>query len=243
MSMKRTCGIAVVVLGLIPAASLAQPQNPDPDGCVDNMIPGTPVVEGFVSKNGTACPAGTWVQKGQSVTVDFTTQSAGSCQVNKPLGSPPTCQLWQTQYRGIGLTRITTSNDGGYAAVYPNPNTGPVFLDTRPAGTSTPDSPSRSFGNEGEQTVTWHSNLNATACNFTPLTVSSTPITFRVISCAPDWLRTAQGPLVHNIANPSQPIIVRVPTTMNPNMKAGIAAAVTAWNDALNSYGPSVGPR
>jgi hypothetical protein len=29
------------------------------------MIAGTPVLQGFVSKNGTACPAGMWVQKGQ----------------------------------------------------------------------------------------------------------------------------------------------------------------------------------
>lgn len=102
----------------------AQPPNPDPDGCLDTMVPGTPSVEGFVSANGIACPAHSWVQKVKPLGVDFLAVSAGSCEVYKKVGA--TCQLYQTQYRGIGITRVYSRNDPGYTAVYPNPNTLPV---------------------------------------------------------------------------------------------------------------------
>jgi hypothetical protein len=114
----------VVALILLPGISLAQPLHPDPDGCVDTMIAGTPTIEGFVSKNGTACPPGTWVQKGQSVNVDFRTESAGSCQVYKKIGTPPACGLYATQTRGIGLSRVVLGGTGGWTAVYPDPNNG-----------------------------------------------------------------------------------------------------------------------
>lgn len=76
------------------------------------------------------------------------------------------------------------------------------------------------------------------------MTFEGTPLgPFKVVSCAPEWNRTSQGAVVQAVESQDPPIVIRVPTAVSSAMKQGIAAAVAAWNSALDAYGAQIGPR
>ena len=203
--------------------------------------PGDENTTPFVSRNGNQCEAGAYVRRAVPYTVHFLTQVSGSCDIYFSDYLPPACIFGSTQNRGVGWSGVYEAGVSGTTSVYPNPNNFPQTLDTRQSGTSAPDNPTYSFSVEGaNRTLTVESSIYATNCDFQPESVT-TQIAFTVVNCVPQWLKTEQGALRRHA--PTNPIIVRVPPSMNTMMKQGISAAVAAWNAALNNYGATVGPR
>jgi len=210
------------------------------DNCPDTPHPGSESVTPFVSRSGNDCAAGSYLRSSVSYNANFRTEVSGTCDVIIWDPAIPGCRYDSTTNRGIGASTINENGVAGSVIVYLNPNNFPAIIDTRLSGTSAPDTPTWTFNTQGEnRQLRFQSNILATSCSL--LNSVQTTIGFTVVACVPEFLRTNQGQIVHN--QPTNPITVVVPTSMNTRMKTAIHNAVDRWNDALNSYGTSAGPR
>jgi hypothetical protein len=145
-----------------------------------------------------ACPAGSYVRTATSYKTDFHTSVSGSCDVYIYDSQIPGCVYHSTQNRGIGSTTIEEIGAFGWTVVYPNPNNFPAQLDTRPSGTSSPDSPSWTFYYEGDRTVDFKSNITVTACNLQPNFVLA-QAAFTAVKCVPNTTLSGSRGVVRGV--------------------------------------------
>jgi hypothetical protein len=248
---RITCLLFVVAFGIlasgfenrgssIPESTVGSAVSAQ-DGCPDTPHPGTENITPYLSRAsaGASCPAGSYVRTGSSYQADFLTNVSGSCDVYVWDNDLKACRYDQTQYRGIGATTIEDIALAGWVVVEPNPNTFRPQVDSRLSESTIPDNPSWTFNNEGERTLQFKSNLTMTLCELQP-TFVQTQIGFKAVKCVPTWNMTPQQALIHNLP---ATINVRVPPGMHSRVKTGIRNAIDRWNEALNIYGQSVGPR
>jgi Dual-action HEIGH metallo-peptidase len=110
--------------------------------------------------------------------------------------------------------------------VYPNPNTGPSTLDTRPLNTSTPDIPQWTFYNEGERELRSGSNISLNCGS--SVTYVEAAKTYNVVKCEPFFFAT-------NEHLDAAEIDILLPS--NSQYSAGLNDAIADWNSKLAGTG------
>jgi hypothetical protein len=191
-------------------------------GCPDVPGPAGQAITQYVSKNGVACQDGSYLKLGGAYDADFLTTVYGACELHYV---PPSCPVYQTDYRYIGSTSITEVGVSGWTIVVPNPNNySTSTLDTRALNTSTPDTPSWTFYYEGARQLNTQSNLS-TNCSSSVNSIDTTK-TYNVVKCEPKfWNRHLDTSEISiNLASTS-------PYTL------GLDEAISDWNSRLGGTG------